>query len=94
MRFDPWGLHDATAEPIQDGFNSHTWNVRAGGVHYVAKRVGGDRASFEAGLRIAELLEERGFRAGGPVRTRTGELTIASVVSRNFLKCGVCRCAW
>jgi homoserine kinase type II len=76
MRLDSWGLAEPVVAPIQGGFNSHTWDVRAGGERYVAKRVGGERASFEAGLRIAELLEERGFPAGGPVRTLSGELTV------------------
>ena len=78
MRFDPWGLHDTTAEPIEGGYNSHAWYVRAGDLRYVAKRVGGDRRSFEAGLHVAELLEERGFPAGGPVRTLNGDLTVSS----------------
>ncbi|HVK02494.1 MAG TPA: phosphotransferase, partial [Armatimonadaceae bacterium] len=58
---------------------SRTWEVRAadGSGRGVAKRAGGERAVFEAGLRVAEMLEERGFPAGGPVRTRgDGELAV------------------
>jgi Ser/Thr protein kinase RdoA (MazF antagonist) len=77
-RLAPWGLSDATTEPISEGYNSRTWHVHVGGARYVAKRVGGARSVFEAGLRVAEQLEERGFRAGGPIRTLTGELTVPS----------------
>lgn len=77
LRFHSWGLPDTiTVEPLPGGYNSQTWSVLAGNERYVAKRVGGDREQFEAGLLIAEILEERGLRAGKPVRTQTGELTI------------------
>jgi Ser/Thr protein kinase RdoA (MazF antagonist) len=75
-RFGPWGLTDAVSEPIAGGYNSRTWHVRSGGRRYVAKQVGGGQADFERGLHIAEQLEERGFAAGGPIRTRTGGLTV------------------
>lgn len=78
MNLNAWGLPEATTEPIEGGYNSLTWNVYAGENRYVAKRVGGERATFEAGLIIAEWLEARGFQAGGPVRTRDGGLTIPS----------------
>jgi homoserine kinase type II len=61
-------------EPLAGGMSSRTWHVRAGGERFVAK-LAWDAGTFVAGLAVAEYLERRGLRAGGPVRTRTGELS-------------------
>jgi homoserine kinase type II len=42
---------------------------------FVAKLVG-DSTTFEAGLLVAEYLDQVGFQAGGPIRTRSGTLTV------------------
>jgi len=61
--------------PIRGGFNSHTWRVACGAELFVAK-LDSHIATFEAGLAVAELPERKGFRAGGPVRTSEGVLTV------------------
>jgi Ser/Thr protein kinase RdoA (MazF antagonist) len=62
-------------EPLEGGINSHTWLVHSAAELFVAKLVG-DNVTFEAGLLVAEYLDHTGFQAGGPVRTRTGALTV------------------
>ena len=66
------------------GMNSQTWLVEADGIRLVAKAVpSARRASFEAGLAIATLVEAAGIRAGAPVPTRDGQPTIT--VERSVL---------
>jgi homoserine kinase type II len=60
--------------PLLGGFNSHTWRVSCDAGEFVAK-LAPSSATFEAGLAVAEQLEQAGFRAGGPLRTRRGALT-------------------
>jgi homoserine kinase type II len=62
-------------EPIGGGINSHTWRVQCASELFVAK-LAPDGATFEAGLLVAEYLEQAGFPAGGPIRTRAGALTV------------------
>ena len=51
---------------LEGGMNSAAWLVEAGdGSRFVVKA---SDASDAAGLVVAERLQERGFRAGGPVR--------------------------
>jgi Ser/Thr protein kinase RdoA (MazF antagonist) len=64
-----------TLEPLLGGYNSRTWRVSCDAGEFVAKLVPSS-ATFEAGLAVAEQLEDAGFRAGGPLRTRAGALTI------------------
>lgn len=75
MDLQPWGIFGALLEPIEGGYNSRNWYVRAGDRRFVAKWVQGTLDAVEAGLWIAEQLEARGFRAGGPLRTLSGALT-------------------
>lgn len=60
-------------EPLEGGINSHTWLVHSAAEQYVAK-LASDRATFEPGLLVAEYLDQAGFQAGGPLRTRAGAL--------------------
>jgi Ser/Thr protein kinase RdoA (MazF antagonist) len=62
-------------EPLEGGINSHTWRVHSATDLFVAKLVG-DNMTFEAGLLVAEYLNQAGFQAGGPLRTRAGALTV------------------
>jgi homoserine kinase type II len=72
---DAWQLPgQLRIEPLEGGMNSHAWRVEATGELFVAKLAGD--SSFEAGLLVAEYLEQNGFRAGGPIRTRTQALTV------------------
>jgi Ser/Thr protein kinase RdoA (MazF antagonist) len=73
---DAWQLPgQLRIEPLEGGINSHTWLVHSAAELFVAKLVG-DTTTFEAGLLVAEHLDHAGFQAGGPVRTRTGALTV------------------
>jgi Ser/Thr protein kinase RdoA (MazF antagonist) len=65
----------ATIERLGGGFNSRTWRIACGDREFVAKLVS-HNTTFEAGLLVAEQLERAGFRAGGPLRTRSGTLTV------------------
>lgn len=52
---------------LEGGMNSAAWLLEAGdGSRFVVKA---SAASDTPGLAVAETLQERGFRAGGPVRT-------------------------
>jgi homoserine kinase type II len=62
-------------EPILGGFNSYTWRIACSSGFFVAK-LDTHITTCEAGLALAELLEQSGFRAGGPVRTGAGALTV------------------
>jgi homoserine kinase type II len=64
-----------TLKPLLGAFNSRTWRVFCGAGAFVAKLVP-PNATFEAGLVVAEQLERLGFRAGGPLRTHAGALTV------------------
>lgn len=72
-----WGLTGVVLTPNRGGMNSQTWIVRAGEDRYVTKAVPGDRrASFEAGLRVATIVESTGIPAGAPLRTVDDEIVI------------------
>jgi len=72
---DAWHLPGPLEiEPLEGGMNSQAWRVESAGGLFVAKLAGD--TTFEAGLLVAEYLEQAGFRAGGPIRTRTGALTV------------------
>jgi Ser/Thr protein kinase RdoA (MazF antagonist) len=62
-------------ETLGGGFNSHTWRIRTGSGQFVAKLAPSSPA-FEAGLAVAEQLEQLGLPAGGPLRTSAGALTL------------------
>jgi homoserine kinase type II len=71
-----WPLqHPIGIEPLGGGFNSHTWLVNCDAGRFVAK-LAPHSPTFEAGLAVAEYLEQLGFRAGGPLRTSDGALTV------------------
>jgi hypothetical protein len=73
---DAWQLADPLRiEPLEGGSNSHAWRVRAATELFVAK-LASDIDTFEAGLLVAEYLEQAGFRAGGPIRTCTQALIV------------------
>jgi len=65
-------LDGATMRPLT-AMNSSAWKIEAGGSRYVLKL---SRPSDGPGLSVATLLEDRGIRAGAPVRTtvRDGRL--------------------
>ena len=72
---DAWQLPEpCSIAPLEGGMNSHAWRVEAAGELFVAKLAGD--ATFEGGLLVAEYLEQHGFRAGGPIRTRAQALTV------------------
>jgi Ser/Thr protein kinase RdoA (MazF antagonist) len=76
VALDAWQiLGPLRIEPLEGGINSHTWLIHSAAELFVAKLVG-DNTTFEAGLLVAEHLDHAGFQAGGPVRTRTGALTV------------------
>jgi homoserine kinase type II len=62
-------------DPLAGGINSHTWRVQCTSELFVAK-LAADSTTFEAGLLVAEYLEQAGFQAGGPIRTRAGALSV------------------
>jgi homoserine kinase type II len=62
-------------EPLEGGFNSQTWRVSCPSGYFVAK-LAPNASTFEAGLMVAEQLEQIGFQAGGPIRTVAGALTV------------------
>jgi homoserine kinase type II len=62
-------------EPLEGGINSYTWRVHSANDLFVAK-LAGNITTFEAGLLVAEYLDHAGFRAGRPIRTRAGALSV------------------
>jgi Ser/Thr protein kinase RdoA (MazF antagonist) len=73
---DAWQLPaPLRIEPLEGGINSHTWSVHSPTDRFVAKLVG-NNTTFEAGLLVAEYLDQAGFQAGGPIRTRARALTV------------------
>ena len=54
----------ARIEPLEGGFNSQTWRVSCPSGHFVAK-LAPNASTFEAGLTVAELLEQLGFTPVG-----------------------------
>jgi Ser/Thr protein kinase RdoA (MazF antagonist) len=62
--------------PLLGGINSYTWHVHCATGQFVAKLVQ-NNSTFDAGLTVAEYLERAGLRAGGPVRTSAGSLTVS-----------------
>ena len=79
-----WGMTGAAVAAHGRGMNSQTWLVEADGIRLVAKAVPrARRASFEAGLAVATLVEAAGIPAGAPVPTRDGQSTVT--VARSVL---------
>ncbi|HEU5104048.1 MAG TPA: phosphotransferase [Roseiflexaceae bacterium] len=73
---DAWRLPGPPQiDPLGGGINSHTWRVQSAGELFVAK-LAADNPTFEAGLLVAEYLDQAGFQAGGPIRTRAGALSV------------------
>ncbi|MFL5804576.1 MAG: phosphotransferase enzyme family protein [Roseiflexaceae bacterium] len=76
MMLAAWPLQGSLRiEQLGGGFNSHTWRITCDSGRFVAK-LAPHSPTFEAGLAVAEYLEQLGFRAGGPLRTSAGALTI------------------
>lgn len=72
-----WDLADAVVTPLDGGMNSRTWDVRAGGRHWVLKSVAPrDRAGLESGLAAAERVDAAGIPAGAPQRTTSGHRSV------------------
>lgn len=72
-----WGLAPDSLSVGSGGMNSQTWLVRAAADRYVAKAVPSDRrGTFEAGLRVATIVEAAGIPAGAPIRTVDGEIVL------------------
>jgi homoserine kinase type II len=76
LALDAWRLPGPLQiEPLEGGINSHAWRVGSATDLFVAKLVG-DKSTFEAGLLVAEYLDQAGLPAGGPIRTRAGALSV------------------
>jgi Ser/Thr protein kinase RdoA (MazF antagonist) len=73
-----WGLAESTRVVRHDGgMGSHTWIADREDRRWVAKAVAPHLAGpFAKGLQVARLLEEAGIRAGGPVRSLSGSVTV------------------
>jgi hypothetical protein len=62
-----WPYRVQSITPLPGGWNSATWLVVTAEGRYVAKLVDDvDAAGLASGLRIAELLEDRGLACGAP----------------------------
>lgn len=74
-----WDRGILSAAPMQGGWNSTVWMVRAAdGRRYVAKLADADTSTgFRSGLRVARRAAERGFRSGPPVPLPDGSLDVA-----------------
>jgi Ser/Thr protein kinase RdoA (MazF antagonist) len=58
------------------GFAGETWLIEAGDRRYVAKLCYDAQATFETGLRIADIVERHGIPSGAPLRTSDGALSV------------------
>ena len=78
-----WGLRSVTLTTHDGGMNSQTWFVATEDARYVAKAVpAARRASFDAGLAAATIVETAGIPAGAPVPTLAGAISV-EVEARN-----------
>jgi len=72
-----WDLpQSADLAAMAGGINASVWTVRAGAATLVAKVA--HRSALHPGLEVAEFLSDRDFRAGTPLRTRAGQLSVAT----------------
>ena len=73
-----WERGPLSVEPLQGGWNSTVWLVRAvDGRQYVAKLAdAAEGTGFRSGLRVARRAAERGFRSGPPVPLPDGSLHV------------------
>ena len=72
-----WGLRSVTLTTHDGGMNSQTWFVATEDARYVAKAVpAARRASFDAGLAAATIVERAGIPAGAPVPTLAGAISV------------------
>ena len=65
-----------TVSELGLGFQGETWLITAGDRRYVAKLCYDTQASFEIGLKMAEIVERHGISSGAPLRTIMGELSV------------------
>ena len=73
-----WGLTSARLTAHDGGMNSQTWFVDAEDARYVAKAVPiARRASFDAGLAAATIVEAAGIPAGAPLPSIRGATSVA-----------------
>ena len=74
-----WECGTLSVVPLQGGWNSTVWLVRAvGGRQYVAKLTDAEeRTGVRSGLRVARRAAERGFRSGPPVPLPDGSLDVS-----------------
>jgi len=66
----------ADLAPLAGGINASVWTVCAGATKLVAKVA--HTSALHPGLEVAEFLSDRDFRAGTPLRTRAGQLSVAT----------------
>ncbi len=72
-----WDVPQAAGlAPLAGGINASVWTVRVGGTTLVAKVA--HRSALHPGLEVAEFLAEREFMSGAPLRTRSGQLSVAT----------------
>lgn len=72
-----WSLPaPVTVAELGAGFAGEAWLIEAGGRRYVAKLCYDAQSSFEAGLRMAGIVERHGIPIGAPVRTTDGALSV------------------
>jgi Ser/Thr protein kinase RdoA (MazF antagonist) len=72
-----WGVDVDEIASHRGGMNSRTWLIREGRARYVAKAVpAARRAAFEAGLRVASIVEAAGIPAGAPLQTIDGQIVL------------------
>ncbi|RNG34162.1 hypothetical protein EEJ42_06355 [Streptomyces botrytidirepellens] len=82
LPLDRWGEGDWSVLPwqrevVDQGYNSHTWQVAKGDRRYVLKAVPESHAAgFEAGLGVAHAVAGHGIPSGAPNATITGELVV------------------
>jgi Ser/Thr protein kinase RdoA (MazF antagonist) len=76
---DDWSVLPWEREPVEIGYNSHTWKVDSGGVLSVLKAVPLEHADrFEVGLSVATTAASHGVPSGAPRPTADGALVARS----------------
>lgn len=72
-----WGLDHVSIAVNDGGMGSATWLLGNNGGRWVAKAVAAEAGGpFAGGLELAQRLEEAGIRAGAPLPTASGQLTV------------------
>ena len=72
-----WHLPEPlTVRRLKSGFTADAWYVEAAGERFVAKYAYQSQATFEDGLRAAELVERHGIASGAPVYIAEGKRTV------------------